>query len=129
MLCQMGHKVDLQRLENEIGQGHPDVEGCIDGRQVWIELKSEMRPARETTMIRPKVRDSQRDWHRIRTAAGSRCHWVLLQVGEARRASLYLVPGCYYEEITATEPDLFKLSFCKPDDSMTTVLAKASLEW
>jgi hypothetical protein len=128
-LARADHLVDLWRLENEIGEGHPDVEGCINGAQVWIELKSEMRPARASTMIRPKVRESQSIWHRRRTKAGSKCHWVLLQVGEASAARLYLIAGCDYDEITATELDLSLLSMCEPHDAMTTVLLCAASGW
>lgn len=124
-----GVHIDLQRLENAIGTGHPDVEGCIDGQQVWIELKSEMRPRRLSTPIHPKVRDSQRDWHRTRCAADCRCNWVLLQVGEGHVACLYLIPGCYYEKLIATETELAKLSFIQPNDSVDEALLTASRGW
>ena len=123
------HRVDLQRLENAVGQGHPDVEGCIDGAQVWLELKSEGRPARPTTRIRPKTRESQSIWHRERTEAGSRCHWVLLQVGEGRKAFLYLLPGDRYDEIAASEPELELLSVLPPTASLADVLLRAVRGW
>ncbi len=85
-LLATGHAVDLQRLENLVGVGHPDVEGCIDGQQVWIELKSEARPKRKDTPIRPKLRTSQSEWHKTRAAVGFRYYWVLLQVGSSRAA-------------------------------------------
>ena len=123
------HKVDLQRLENAVGQGHPDVEGCIDGAQVWIELKSEDRPARLTTLIHPKTRPSQSIWHKERTKAGSRIHWVLLQVGEGRKARLYLIPGDRYDEVKATEPELEELSVLPPTASLAGVLLRATRGW
>jgi len=129
LLRKMGHKIDATRIENEIGVGFPDVDVCIDGRPAQIELKSEDRPARANTVIRPKVRDSQRDWHRDRCRAGCRYNWVLLQVGEAAHASLYLVPGCYYEKITATEDDLLLLSLCQPKDTMVEVLLTVKRGW
>jgi hypothetical protein len=125
----LGYPIDLQRLENEVAAGHPDVEGCIDGAQVWIELKSELRPVRATTPIHPKVRDSQRDWHRDRCKAGCRCNWVLLQVGEGSAASLYLIPGRHYEDIVATEATLQALSCVGPNDAMGRVLLTAALGW
>src|ERR1035441_6416683 len=51
-----GHGVHLTRIENMVGEGTPDVEGCIDSVQIWAELKSCARPARSTTPIRPKKR-------------------------------------------------------------------------
>jgi len=123
------HQVDLQRLENAVGQGHPDVEGCIDGGQIWIELKSEDRPARPSTAIRPKTRPSQSIWHKERTKAGSRIHWVLLQVGEGRKARLYLIPGDRYDEIKATEAELELLSVLPPAATVADVLLRATRGW
>ena len=36
------HKVLLERIENLVSAGRPDVEGCIDSLWIFIELKSEM---------------------------------------------------------------------------------------
>jgi hypothetical protein len=130
-----GFKVDLQRLENSVAAGHPDVEGFIKaphaniGSQVWIELKSEGRPARKSTPIHPKTRESQSIWHKNRTEAGCRCHWVLLQVGEGRRAALYLIPGCYYDRLEAPESELASISVVSPDASPAEVLEQAARGW
>ena len=123
------HAVDLQRLENSVGQGHPDVEGCIDGAQIWIELKSEDRPVRPTTAVKPKTRPSQSIWHKERTKAGSRIHWVLLQVGEGRKARLYLIPGDRYDEICTTEAELELLSVLSPTASPADILLRATRGW
>jgi hypothetical protein len=127
--------VDLQRLENAAGQGHPDVEGCICspldtiGAQVWIELKSEERPARATTPIHPKTRESQSIWHRKRVEAGCRCNWVLLQVGEGRRGKLYLIPGSFYDKLHVPEAELERMSVVSPDASPADVLERAARGW
>lgn len=124
------HVVDLQRLENAVGTGHPDVEGCIDGAQIWIELKSNLKhPVRSTTIIHPKLRQSQSEWHRDRTAAGSRCHWVLIQVGDGSKASLYLIPGDRYAEIHASEPELELLSVVPPTIPLAELLLRALRGW
>lgn len=128
-LVQVGHLVDLQRLENLVGVGHPDVEGCIDGFQVWIELKSEARPARADTVIHPKTRISQGIWHRKRAMAGCRINWILLQVGEATKARLYLVPGHCYDKIEATESEIARLSVIPPNASPSAVLLRAVQGW
>lgn len=121
-----GHRIDLQRLENAIAAGHPDVEGCIDGDQIWIELKSEERPKRPATPIRPKLRDSQSIWHRQRCAAGCRINWVLLQVGEAHDARLYLVPGTHYDRLDGiVEIELEPFFVASPAE----VLMKARAGW
>lgn len=124
-----GHLVDLQRLENSVGVGHPDVEGCIDGLQLWCELKSEMRPARASTLIHPKTRTSQSDWHKERCQAGCKINWILLQVGEAHKARLYLIPGNCYDQIEATEAEISFLSVLPPNASPSDVLLRMTQGW
>lgn len=124
-----GHKAHFCRIENAAGEGNPDVEGVINGDQCWIELKSNDRPKRATTEIRPKTRPSQSGWHNTRTEAGSRIHWVLMQVGHAHTAKLYLIPGKYYDRIRATEHELAMMSLIGANDSMAEVLLRASEGW
>lgn len=128
-LKKCGHVAHFCRLENSAGEGNPDVEGVINGDQCWIELKSNKRPARSTTVIRSKTRESQSIWHKDRTAAGSRIHWVLIQVGEAHAAKLYLIPGSNYDEVIATEAVLAHLSVIDPDASVAEVLLRACEGW
>jgi hypothetical protein len=124
-----GFKPHFCRLENAAGTGNPDVEGCIDGAQCWIELKSNDRPKRPGTVIRSKIRPSQSIWHQARTESGSRMHWVLIQVGEAYNASLYLIPGRLYDSIIATEPALEVLSAVNPKAPLAEVLLRACEGW
>lgn len=134
-LLDKGFKVHLQRLENSVAVGHPDVEGCICdpfkavGTQVWIELKSEGRPARDTTPIHPKTRPSQSIWHRKRVLAGCRCNWVLLQVGDGHRAIMYLIPGYLYDKMELPECELACISVVSPDASPADVLERAARGW
>jgi hypothetical protein len=128
-LKEAGHALHLCRIENEAGEGNPDVEGCIDGRLVQIELKSCARPARAETLIRPKTRESQSIWHGLRTKAGCRFHWILIQVGEAHKARLYLIPGCHYDEITAPEHHLELLSVCDPTATPREILLRSAMGW
>lgn len=124
-----GHRVHFCRLENSAGEGNPDVEGVINGEQCWIELKSNLRPARASTVIRSKTRESQSIWHRERTEGGSRIHWVLIQVGEAHAAKLYLICGNRYDEIIVTEGDLAEMSVVDPKASVADVLLRACEGW
>ena len=125
-----GHRVMLTRIENMVDEGTPDVEGCVNSAQIWLELKSCARPARARTPIHPKVRPSQADWHRERTAAGSRYHYVLIQVGEASQAKLYLIPGRDYAHIIVPEIDLEILSVLSyTTEPMTQVLLRAARGW
>jgi hypothetical protein len=128
-LAALGHKVHFCRVENAAGEGHPDVEGVVNGAQCWIELKSCDRPKRHTTVIRPKTRESQSIWHAQRAAAGCRMHWVLIQVGEASKAKLYLIPGHRYDKITCTEDDLLLMSHVPEDAFLADVLLEAAKGW
>lgn len=124
-----GHIAHFCRLENSAGEGNPDVEGVLNGDQCWIELKSNDRPVRASTVIRSKTRQSQSIWHRERTEAGSRIHWVLIQVGEAHAARLYLIPGDRYDDIIATEATLAAMAAIRPDAPMGEVLLRACEGW
>lgn len=129
-LILQGHRLHMERLENLIGTGVPDVDGCLDGVGFWIELKSEARPKRADTLIRPKLRESQSIWHRERAWAGCRLHWTLLQVGHAHAARLYLVPGDRYDDIAAaTEAELTELSVVPPVATVAEVLARCVQGW
>lgn len=128
-LRKRGHVAHFCRIENDAGEGNPDVEGVLNGDQCWIELKSNDRPARATTVIRSKTRESQSIWHRERTEAGSRIHWVLIQVGEAHAAKLYLIPGDRYDDILVPENELAEMSAIKPDASVAEVLLRACEGW
>ncbi len=128
-LRKCGHLVHFCRLENQVGEGNPDVEGVVNGDQCWIELKTNKRPKRATTAIRSKTRDSQSLWHKARTEGGSRIHWVLIQVGHAHTAKLYLIPGSRYDDIIVTEAALVEMSVLPPDAEMEVVLLRACEGW
>lgn len=125
----LGHVAHFCRIENAAGDGNPDVEGVINGDQCWIELKTNARPKRSTTVIRSKTRETQSWWHAARTTAGSRIHWVLIQVGHAHDAKLYLIPGSNYDEIITPEATLAHLSVVDPDAPMASILLRACEGW
>ncbi len=41
----------LDRVENSVASGQPDVNGCLAGEDVWIELKAPKEPKRITTTL------------------------------------------------------------------------------
>lgn len=125
-LREQGYGSHFDRIENSAGEGNPDVDGCLDGIQLWIELKSEDRPKRASTPIRFRVRESQSIWHRQRCAAGCRHNFVLAQVGEGHTARLYLIPGKFYDEIVAPEARLDELSvLISSEESVAEILLQA----
>lgn len=125
-LRKCGFGVHLCRIENDAGAGNPDVDGCIDGGQIWLELKSCTRPVRPSTPIRPKVRQSQDIWLQERVRAGCRVCFVLIQVGESQDARLYLIPGNLYPKIICPEAELESMSvLSSPTLSLPEVLLRA----
>lgn len=83
---------DIQRIENSVGIGVPDVEGCIDGVQFWVELKSLKRPKRKSTKLRVKFRNGQVHWIVNRYYSGG-ISGVLLSVGEKNTIERYFLNG------------------------------------
>lgn len=72
--------VHIQRIENAVDTGTPDVEYCHEGRQGWIELKVAKKPARAATPVRIRhFSKEQRLWHRDRVKSGGRS-FILVQV-------------------------------------------------
>lgn len=43
--------VRLERIENLVGQGTPDLHVMVDGRSCWLELKAPIRPKRASTRL------------------------------------------------------------------------------
>jgi hypothetical protein len=126
----LGLRVHLTRIENGAGEGTPDVDGCVECVQVWIEMKSCKRPARPTTPIRPKKREAQEIWLRTRCEAGCKTCYVLIQVGDAANARLYLIPGHMADKITAPEQELAKMSLLPADcNDAEAVLLRAIKGW
>ena len=130
-LKDLGFEAHFCRIENTVGTGNPDVEGCLHGTTMSLELKSCDRPARATTPIRmrsnPKTRAAQSEWHRERAKAGCKHHFILIQVGEAQTARLYLIPGHRYDEIEVPEAELERMSVLpRSDCDVADVLMRAS---
>jgi hypothetical protein len=82
------------RLESWTLSGISDVNGCDGGVEAWIECKEVRKPAKATTLIKPKVRRAQVSFESLRRRAGGRT-FVALMVGK----EFYLVPGKYIVEL------------------------------
>lgn len=81
----------LERVENRVNEGTPDVNYCFNGErgEGWLELKDiERWPARDDTIVRIEhVTEVQRAWWRARRAAGGAV-FVLLRVHSPHRQYL-----------------------------------------
>lgn len=115
--------LDVHRVENSVGSGMPDVEGCYRGGQFWLELKATTRPVRPTTPIRVKFQPLQVHWLEKRWRCGGSC-WVYLKVEDAR----YLVPGnkAHIVEAGVPEAELAALAVLPPNHTVPEMLAVVS---
>lgn len=122
------YDLHMNRVENSVMEGMPDVEGCLRRVQFWIELKCERRPSTAGTPIRAKFRPAQPPWLRRRIEAGGRA-FVLLQVGSGRDARRYLIRGDKADEMAAgvTEDWLEAESFVHSKAAAKSIVQAASL--
>ncbi len=119
-------RLHMCRVENLVMSGMPDVEGCLDAIQFWIELKTSARPRKTSDTVKVKFRPTQPVWLRRRNLAGGRV-FVLLQVGSGRQASRYLIPGQHAPKIVEglTEDGLGKLSLIERSAKATDIVKMA----
>src|SRR4051812_6825832 len=93
-------KVHWQSIETLIGRGTPDMNGCIDGHEFWIENKS----TRGWAVI---FEIGQVAWHERRLRAGGRTFVAVRRLATAgpRRGAavdeLWLFPGKDARELEA----------------------------
>lgn len=121
-------QLDIQRVENGVALGVPDVEGCLQGESFWIELKTSDRPKRATTRIRARFEDWQVPWLRRRCRAGGKA-FLLIQVGSGRSAGRYLLPGDRASMLDCdgcTEAELLVASLVDPCATAMDVLRAAA---
>lgn len=95
----IGHsRYDLQRIENSVGTGMPDIEGCIDGGAFWVESKVLHGMNKACTRGTLKFEDGQRDWGKSRWRAGG-ASYILIGVpskpGSDRIGRVFLIPGAF----------------------------------
>lgn len=97
-LPQLGRGHHVQRVENAVKLGTPDVEGHIEGGlPFWIELKVARELVR-TPQVRVETTVHQVFFATKRWAVGGNS-WYLIRVGRYPKRAHYLIPGCYSEEL------------------------------
>lgn len=116
----------MERVENLVGDGMPDIWFAARGRHGWVELKAPTRPKRDTTRLlgNQGLRTSQLNWHR-KAAVRDLPAWTLSRDSSGE---LYLVHCKHSQEInelTATElaaasvadnwPDIFRTLIGEPE--------------
>lgn len=87
----------LDRLENLVAEGMPDVNGCFLGSEFWLEIKSPKEPKRASTPLfgsNHKVSQEQANWMMRQIKAKGRAHFFI--VTDKRRI---LIDGKYADHI------------------------------
>ena len=87
----------LDRVENGVTEGMPDVNGTVLGIDLWVELKNRSEvPRRESTRVLGNLglNIDQINWHLRHARAGGRS-FILVGLGK----ELYLAPGCWAREL------------------------------
>jgi hypothetical protein len=124
----LGQSLDLERIENQVGAGTPDVCGCFQGEGFKIELKAaRRRPVDPETPIKVHFRPAQIPWINGRLKAGGKV-WILLQIGEGSEAKRYLIHGSDAKLVAngLTESQIEKLSHCYPNTTPSLVIMIAT---
>lgn len=65
-----------QRIENLVDVGTPDVNGCLNGEEIWIELKIDL-PGNK--LVKDLLRPSQKIWFFKRIVQGAKNLFVLVK--------------------------------------------------
>ena len=88
----------IQRVENLVVAGMPDLFVAGPSRTSWVELKAPTRPKRETTPLlgnKEGLNADQINWH-LKAATRAVRSYVLIRDSAQQ---LYLVPGAHAREI------------------------------
>lgn len=79
----------FQRIESGgVGRGTPDLNGCLEGQEIWVECKH--TPGWVVSSF--KERPQQVGWLERRSRAGGRCFIAVRQTGKGRDSLWLLRP-------------------------------------
>lgn len=120
-------KKHIQRIEDSTKSGTPDVEGCIEGRTFWIELKVAYEQVR-APVVRIKTTDKQVYFALKRTQVGG-LSWYLIRVGKHPHRFHFLIPGELAEALLDKPVSLDWLhanSACDPQAKAVDIIVAAS---
>lgn len=76
----IGPKDRIDRIENLMVLGMPDVNCCINGRDFWIEQKSPKEPKRKSTKMfgsNHKISKDQMNWMKRHITAGGKAYFLI----------------------------------------------------
>lgn len=78
---QFGPRDRIERIENGVGVGAPDINFCIEAKEGWLELKSPKEPLRATTPLfgsNHRVSQDQKNWFLRQYQAGGFCAFLIM---------------------------------------------------
>lgn len=104
----------LQRVENGVNDGMPDVYGAANhGTDFWLELKAVTRPARASTRLLGDegLRQSQVNWH-LKAARFGVNSWIAIRDSFN---NVFLVPGRFAAEVDEMSVARMEAEFLVPD--------------
>lgn len=70
----------LDRIENIVLDGMPDINFCSEGVECWIEQKSPKEPKRSTTTLfksNHKISQAQKNWFKRQISAGGIAYFLI----------------------------------------------------
>ncbi|QNN99779.1 hypothetical protein P67b_00020 [Ruegeria phage Tedan] len=116
----------LERIENSLMGGMADVNGSLQGRDFWLELKTAAWPSTPGGKVQVKFQPNQPRWLGRRSKIG-RNAFVLLQVGSGHKACRYLLDGIYAAKIEKglTEGELERLALLDPRSKAADIIQAA----
>lgn len=117
----------MERVENSVASGTPDVDGCLNGACFKIELKTAARPRNPGNCVAVKFTPAQIPWHK-RYARSAGPSFILIQVGSGSAARRYLIHGDKAANVQLGVPEstLNRLSVTPSDATAAEIIVTAS---
>ena len=99
----------LERIENVVGIGTPDINFCIEGMEGWVEMKSPTTPKKKGTPLfgsNHKLSQDQKNWFKKQCNAKGNGYILI-----CTKPRWMLIDGCWADKVNdLTVPELIKLS-------------------
>jgi len=117
------HTINLERVENVVTVGMPDIYVKYYSSECWVELKTCKLPKRETTRVLGDkgLSQDQINWHQKHNVYGLRSY-ILIKADK----KLFLLPNKYAERINdMTQIQLFLASQAMSWEQIFEVLRKS----
>lgn len=116
---------DMNRIENAVSSGMPDVEGIFDKQHFWIELKR--IPLQKLMIIEFQPKQIPFLEKRWRLGGAS---WLLVAIGEGANFKRYMIRGCDARrfEDSFTVDEIEDLSVIDPKASPLDIVRAAAMK-